>query len=217
MFDFAQARHFMVEGQLRTNEITSPGIVGAMVTLPRERFVPEAWATMAYSESEIPVSATRSLPTPMVLGKLLVAADIRENENVLHVGCTTGYGSAILSRLAASVTALEQDETLAEQARANLSAVGAGNVTVVTGPLVAGYAQSGTFDAILIEGSIEVLPETFAAQLKDNGRLVVVNGRGRTGQGTIFRRSGNEFGGFPMFDAAAPLLPGFERKAAFAF
>jgi protein-L-isoaspartate(D-aspartate) O-methyltransferase len=223
MFDFAQARKFMVEGQIRTNEITDPGIVAAMSELGRERFVPESWKTLAYADRDIPAAgpgqpgADRFLLSPMVLGKIIRSAEIQPREYVLHIGCTRGYGTAILARLANSVVALEQEEALAKAAADNLAALDLGNVAVVTGPLAMGYPSEGPYDAIVIEGAVETLPESLSDQLKEGGRLVVVMGAGRTGQGTVFRRTAKGFSGYPLFDAAAPVLPGFTRAPAFVF
>lgn len=223
MFDFARARKFMIEGQIRTNEVTDPGIVGAMFELPRERFVPASWATLAYSDGEIPAAeagqpgSERSLLPPMVLGKLITAAEIRSEDYVLHVGAATGYGSAILARLAGSVVALEENAALAKAAGENLASLDIGNVAVVTGPLNAGYVAEGPYDVIVIEGAVEELPEVFASQLKPGGRLVTVVGSGRTGRGTVFQATAAGLSGFPAFDAAAPILPGFAKAPSFTF
>ena len=219
MFDFARARQFMVEGQIRTRDITEPRLVGAMFELARERFVPESWKTLAYADREIPAldGSSRVVPSPMVTARLILEADVREHEYVLHIGCTTGYGTALLARLANSVVALEEDEKLARIAGDNLSALDVGNAAVVTGPLNRGYPAEGPYDVILIEGAVEVLPDSLASQLKEEGRLIAILGAGRTGQGTIFRRTPKGLSGFPRFDAAAPVLPGFAKAPAFSF
>ena len=219
MFDFVAARKFMVEGQIRTRDITEPRIVGAMFDLPREQFVPEPWKILAYGDSEIPAAegSKRVLPEPAVTARIILAAGINPDDYVLHIGCTTGYGTAILARMANSVVALEEDEALAKIAGDNLSALDIGNAAIVTGPLERGYPAEGPYDAIVIEGAIEVLPEAFADQLRDEGRLVAIMGTGRTGQGTIFRKTPAGLSGFPAFDEAAPLLPGFAKAPAFSF
>lgn len=219
MFDFAEARKFMIEGQIRTNDVTEPALVDAMMDLERERFVPASWKTLAYADRAIPAAegSNRVLAPPLVTARLILEADIQPTDYVLHVGCATGYATAILARLANSVVALEEDEALAKAASGNLAALDIGNVAVVTGPLTRGYPSEGPYDAIVIEGCVEVLPDAFNDQLKEDGRLVAIVGPGRTGQGTVFRRTPKGLSGFPIFDAAAPLLPGFEKKAAFTF
>ena len=218
MFDFVAARKFMIEGQIRTGDITEPRLVGAMSDLPRERFVPDSWKTLAYADREIPAGKSkRFIPAPMVTGRIILEAGIGPEDYVLHIGCTTGYGTAILARLANSVVALEEDAALAKAAGDTLSALDIGNAAVVTGPLNKGYPDEGPYDAIVIEGAVEVLPDALAGQLREDGRLVAVMGTGRTGQGTLFRKTPKGLSGFPIFDAAAPLLPGFARAPAFTF
>ena len=129
----------------------------------------------------------------------------------------TGYSSAVLSRLAGAVTALEQEPALARRAREILQTLGASNVTVVTGPLIEGWPATAPYDAILLNGSTEIEPQALLRQLKDGGRLVGVRGRGGTGKAVLARAFGREVSGRPIFDAAAPLLPGFAQPAAFVF
>src|SRR5215469_4379270 len=137
MIDFAAARRMMVEGQVRTSDVSDLRIIAAMLELPRERFVPEAKAALAYLDADVPVTEAqggkpvRRLLKPMVLAKLVQAAAVQASDNVLDVGCATGYSSALLARLARSVIALEEEETLVRLACENLKAVGADNVTVV--------------------------------------------------------------------------------------
>ena len=159
---------------------------------------------------------TRYLLTPMVYARLLQAAEIKEGDTVLDVA-GTGYSPAVLSRLAASVVSVESDPTLAGRARAALANMGAGNVTIVEGPLSEGYAASAPFDVIVINGSFQVEPAALIAQLKDGGRLVGVQGVGRAGRAMVYRKSGSATSGRAVFDAAAPLLAEFTREPAFTF
>ena len=223
MTDFAAARRMMVDGQVRTSDVTDLRIVAAMLELPRERFVPEDKADLAYLDLDIPVTPAsagqpaRRLLKPMVLAKMVQAAEIAAGDHVLDVGCATGYSSALLARLAQSVVALEEDDALARQARENLRAVGTENVTVVTGPLTQGWPAGAPYDAILVNGATEIMPQALTRQLKDGGRLVAVLGRAPASQTMLYRRVGGEVSGWPIFDAAAPLLPGFTSPPAFVF
>jgi protein-L-isoaspartate(D-aspartate) O-methyltransferase len=159
----------------------------------------------------------RALLKPMVLAKLIQAAGIREGDRVLDVGCATGYSSAVLARLAAAVVALEEDTALARVAGETLAASGVSNVSVVSGPLHAGFARDAPYDVIVMEGASEVVPAALLAQLKDGGRLVAVIGSGPMGKATIYRAAGGGATGQTLFDASAPLLPGFAKPAAFVF
>ncbi len=121
MFDTATARRMMVDGQVRTADVTNLDLIAAMLAVPRELFVPPAVAGQAYLDSDITVGKGRALLKPMVLAKLIQAAQVSGADHVLDVGCATGYSSAVLSRVVGSVVALEEDATLARE-----SAGGAG-------------------------------------------------------------------------------------------
>ena len=217
MIDFAAARRHMVDGQVRTADVTDLRILSAMQEIPRERFVPPASADIAYLDFDLPVGegGSRRLIKPMVLAKLIHAAEIASTDRVLDVGCATGYGAAVLSHVAGAVVALEQDAGLAQAARTALA--GTTNVSVVSGPLTAGWPQGGPYDVIILEGATEIAPQAYLSQLKEGGRLACVLGGGPGAKAMIYYRSGDELGGRPVFDASAALLPGFAKTPVFAF
>ncbi len=219
MTDFAAARRHMVDGQVRPADITDIRITSAMLDVPRESFVPDKVKALAYLDLDLGLgaagAATRCLMKPMVLAKLIQALEIEATDKALIVGAATGYSAAVIARMAGEVVALEQDEGLVRIATTALS--GAANVKVVAGPLPAGHAAGAPYDAILVEGAVEALPDAFRAQLKDGGRLVCILGTAPGGSAMLYRRSGHELGGRPIFDAAAALLPGFAKAAEFAF
>ena len=217
MVDYARARRAMVDSQVRPHDVTDLRIIAALSDVPREEFFPPAQRALAYLDAEVPVAGSRALLKPMVFAKLMQAAAIGENDRVLDVACATGYSSAVLAKLAANVTALEEDPALARTARETLATAGAANVTVATGPLTAGQPQGAPYDAIFIEGAIEVVPESLIAQLEGGGRLVAVIGRVPMGKATLYRKAAGHATAVPLFDAAAPPLPGFARPAAFVF
>jgi protein-L-isoaspartate(D-aspartate) O-methyltransferase len=217
--DYAQARRGMVDGQVRPHDVTDPRILTALLAVPRERFLDPLHRPLAYLDTEVPVSAQsrRALLKPMVFGKLLQAAEIKETDRVLDVGCATGYSAAVLARLAGNVVALEEDAALARTATSNLAAVGAANLSIVSGPLTAGWPQGGPYDVILLEGRSEVAPEALLEQLNDNGRLLAVIGGAPMAKATIYRKVGPSVTAQLLFDAGAPLLPGFVKPPEFVF
>jgi len=219
--DFVTARRNMVEGQVRTADVTDPNIVAAMLDIPRERFLPPAKAGLAYLDFEVGLDQVadrpgRRLVRPMVLARLLQEAEIAPRDRVLDVGCATGYSAAVLSRIAGSVFALEEDAALARVAERTLKEFGVSNVTVVTGPLAAGWPAVAPYDVILLDGASQAAPRTLFGQLKEGGRLVGMIGRAPA-RGTIYRMDRGDVSGRPIFDAAAPLLPGFTLTPAFVF
>jgi protein-L-isoaspartate(D-aspartate) O-methyltransferase len=220
MFDFAAARRMMVDCQVRTSDVTDQRIIAAMQDLPRERFVPERNASLAYLDLDVAVTAgtpARRLLKPMVLAKLVQAAEIGPQDRVLDVACATGYSTALLARLARNVVALEEDATLARHARENLAAVGAVNAEVVSGSLPDGWQAGAPYDVIFMNGAAEVVPDRLLRQLAEGGRLVGVVGRAPASKAVLYLATGGQASALPVFDAAAPPLPGFAEPPAFVF
>jgi protein-L-isoaspartate(D-aspartate) O-methyltransferase len=219
--DFSERRVKMVDGQIRTTDVTSAPLLEAFLTVPRENFVGQASASLAYIDEDVRIGATpegpRYLMEPSPLARLIQLADVAASDSVLDVGCGTGYGSAILSRLARSVVALESDAQLAAQAAATLSALGCGNVEVVTGTLRDGLAARAPYDVILVNGSVEEVPQALHDQLAEGGRLVAVEGRGNAGVARLFLKTTGVVTGRRAFNAAIKPLPGFERTRVFEF
>jgi protein-L-isoaspartate(D-aspartate) O-methyltransferase len=217
MFDTAAARRIMVDCQVRTADVTDPELIAAMLEVPRELFVPKALADRAYLDSDLTIGEGRVLLKPMVLAKLIQAGQIGPTDHVLDAGCGTGYSAAILARLAGSVVALEQDAAIAATAKQALAAAGAGGVTVVTGALTEGWPSGGPYDFILLNGASEITPDAYAGQLKPNGRLACIYRPGPAGKAMIYRAVEGHLVGRPIFEAAAPVLPGFTAPKAFVF
>lgn len=221
MADFSTARRMMVDGQVRTSDVTDLRIISAFTSVPRERFVAPSKTALAYLDLDAPVvddaGSARRMLKPMVLAKLLQALKIEESDRVLVAGCASGYSAAIIANLAGSVVALEEDAELAGRAATMMSALGYANVEVVRGPLTAGWPAGAPYDAVLIDGAVEVLPDSFRSQLKEAGRLACVRGRKPPAKAFLYRLIEGELGGRPIFDATAPLLPGFAEKPAFVF
>jgi protein-L-isoaspartate(D-aspartate) O-methyltransferase len=223
MIDYATARRNMIDGQVRTADVTNLDLITAMADLPRERFLPASVAPLAYLDCDAAVtenqsdSSARRLIKPMVLAKLIQAADVARGDRVLDVGCASGYASAVLARLAGSVVALEEDAALARRAEQILGELGIANVAVERGALTEGWPAGAPYDVIIIEGAIEFVPEALGRQLRDGGRLVCVFGRAPAGKAMLWQATSGHPNGRPIFDAAAPLLPGFAKPPEFAF
>jgi protein-L-isoaspartate(D-aspartate) O-methyltransferase len=216
--DYAAARYKMVENQIRTNRVTDPLVVAAMSELPREAFVPEPLQGVAYVDGDIPLGGGRWLMEPLTTALLLQTAEIGPEDVVLDVGCGTGYASAAMARMASAVVALESDPGLAAHANAALADFGLETVTVVEGPLQAGYPRQAPYDVIFFGGGIGEISPAITDQLADGGRMVaVVYDKRGVGKGTLFIRVGDVVSGRGVFEAATPMLPGFERESTFEF
>jgi len=217
MTDYAARRTTMVDTQVRPSDVTKYPIIDAMLSVPRELFVPAGRREAAYIGENIPLGPGRVILEPRTLAKMLDTLNIQGDELVMDIATGLGYSAAVMARLAEAVIALEEDETMASEAEAALSEAGADNVAVVTGPLAEGAPQHGPYDVIAIEGAVEAVPQTVLDQLKDGGRIACLFTEGTLGvcrigyfiDGTVSWRD--------IFHASAPVLPGFERSAEFVF
>jgi len=221
MSGFSTARQKMVDGQVRPSDVTDIRILDAMLAVPREAFVPPKQRALAYLDLDLDVGeggpAKGFLIKPVVTAKMLQAAEIKETDNVLMVGCATGYAAAIVARLAGQVTATEGDPALAARAKDAIAGLGLANVTVRAAAAADGDPASAPYDVILLNGATEVVPERLYHQLREGGRLVGVFAMTQPQRATIVTRSHGDFGSRALFDAAVPVLPGLERLPAFVF
>jgi protein-L-isoaspartate(D-aspartate) O-methyltransferase len=218
MVDFAAARSNMVESQIRTNKVTDPNLLDAFETIPRERFVPEPLRGIAYVDEDVALGGQRFVMEPMVLAKLLQAAQPGPGDVALDLGCASGYATAILSRLVATVVALEVDTALAAAANQILDELEIDNAVVVEGRLAEGYPKQAPYNVILLNGAVSEVPLAIADQLAEGGRLVTVVSVGAgLGRATLMRRDSGVISSRILCDAAVPVLPGFEAAPGFVF
>lgn len=215
-FDPAIARRNMVLSQLRPSQVTDEAVIAAMSEVPRERFVAPELAALAYIDEEVAIAPGRALLEPMVFARMLQATEIAPGDKVLDIGAATGYGAAVLARLAGEVVALESEPELAVAARGLLAAL-APAVQVTQGALESGDSQHAPFDVIVFEGAIAELPAALFGQLADGGRAVAVVGEAGRTKAILYRRHKGEIAERVLFDAAAPLLPGFAKAPRFVF
>jgi protein-L-isoaspartate(D-aspartate) O-methyltransferase len=218
--DTADSRSRMVDCQLRPNKVSDSRVLGAMRTLPRERFLPPASAALAYTDADVPLAGGRCLMEPLALARLVQLADPQPGERVLVVGAGTGYGAAVLAACGVAVVALEEAEDLLRIARAVVAELAPG-VQLVTGPLVAGWRAGAPYDLVFIDGGFEQLPAAIAGQVRaTGGRLVGVRVMsGRIGQAVLGERAGTapEIALRPAFDCGTPVLPSLKREPGFVF
>jgi protein-L-isoaspartate(D-aspartate) O-methyltransferase len=215
---FADARKNMVDSQIRPNRVSDPRILAAMRRIPRERFLPPAVLSLAYADEDVPLGNGRYLMEPMVLAKLLQAAMLREHERVLVVGAGTGYSAAVLVACGCRVVALEEDPALLAIAEAVLPAEAPG-VTLVSGPLGAGWQSHAPYDMILIEGAVPEVPPALGAQLhQETGRLLTAICRdGQATRAIQAEANGGSLGISAIFDCGTPPIPSLRRAPVFEF
>lgn len=215
--DFAQARDQMVESQVRTNDVTDHRILGAMRTLPRERFAPAQKKTLAYGDLELEVAPGRTLLRPRDLAKLIHALGVKGDDRALEIAGATGYGAAVLAACCKEVIAHDPDPELSFAARAALESSGVTNVQAVCTTAADGWADGAPYDVIMLNGAAEVVPDAWLAQLAPGGRLGVIVRQGAAGSARIYTKTGDTVAYRIAFDAAPPIAPGLTKPPAFAF
>jgi len=216
--DYADARNMMVDGQLRPNRVSDPTLLAALRKLPRERFLPEALRPMAYGDDDVPLGGGRALLRPLSIARLIQLAEPRRGERALLVGAGAGYGAALLAACGPTVVALEEDERLLALCLKVLPEL-APAVTVVHGPLAEGWQAGSPYDLIVIEGAVDQVPASLAAQLKPvGGRLIAVRvAGGHLGHAVVAEASEGGLSAQPVFDCTAPVLPGMRAAPSFVF
>ncbi len=216
MTDFAARRLMMVDTQVRPSDVTKFPIIDAMLNIPRESFVPSTMVEAAYVGETLEIAPGRVLLEPRTLTKMLDALDLQPDELVLDLAAGLGYSSAVMAQLAEAVIAVEPIESLADDAEAALEGVGASNVVVERLPLVEGAPRHGPYDVIVVQGGVEVFPETLSEQLKEGGRVAAIFMDGALGVVRIGVKRQGIIRWRDAFNAAAPVLEGFNKERAFA-
>ena len=184
----------MVESDLRRRGILDEGVLDAMASVPREKFLPAEMAEFAYEDHPLPIEAGQTISQPYIVALMAQAMHIDPRSRVLEVGTGSGYGAAVLSRVAEKVVSIERHEGLADRARENLASAGCDNVTVVHGDGMLGFPDAAPYDAIVVTTSGTTVPESLLEQLADGGRLVIPIGPDTRGQALLrITRAGNEF------------------------
>lgn len=217
MMNFEIARDHMIEGQIKPNQVVDPRLIEALRAVPRELFVPAALRGVAYIDEDIEVAPGRYLVEPLVLARMIQAAQPSPRDIVLDIACATGYSSAVLAQLAGAVVAVEEDESLAARATGLLADLRYDSVVVVTNDLTKGWPAQAPYDVIVINGMVEEVPQDLLDQLNENGRLVTVQSIDGVGKAMLYVKAGGAVGHRELFDAATPLLSSFAKPRSFTF
>jgi protein-L-isoaspartate(D-aspartate) O-methyltransferase len=215
--EYARARLNMVNNQLRPSRVDDPKVLDAMAHVPRERFLPKALRGVAYADEDLPLPGNGWLIEPLVLARLIQAAEVRPTDVVLVVGCTTGYAGAVLARLAGTVLLVEPPAAAAP-VEALLDHLGVDNVVVVVSDdPAAGHPGQAPYDVILLVGSVAAVPPALLEQIGESGRIAAVIDDGRIGKATLFVKLHGVVGQREVGDAQTPPCPGLEPRPGFAF
>ena len=205
-----------MDTQVRPSDVTKFPIIDAMLSVPREQFVPPNARETAYADEQVAIGKGRVILDPRAFAKMLDALEFQGDELVLDIGGGLGYSSAVIAHMTQAVVLLEEDETLASDAQGQLLENGADNVIVQEGALSGGAPDHGPYDVILIQGGIATLPEVITAQLKDGGRIGALFMEGALGEVHVGHKADGVISWRFAYNAAAPILPGFEKEVVFS-
>jgi len=205
----------MVDTQVRPSDVTKFPIIDALLNVPREKFVPDGKREAAYIGENLSIGLSRVILEPRTFAKLLDVLDIKNSELVLDIGSGFGYSSAVISRMAELVIAVEQDEVFASEAEEILSEVGADNVVVQVNKLEDGAPKHGPYDVIILQGGVEEIPLSILNQLKNGGRIGAIFIEEGLGTARIGYKLNNKVTWRYSFNAAVPILDGFRKQKDF--
>ena len=216
MSDFAARRLMMVDTQVRPSDVTKFPIIDAMLTVQLELFVPRDKREAAYIGENVGLGDGRVLLEARSLEKMLDALDLQKTDLVLDIGAGLGYSAAVMARMSEAVVALEDTPERIAEAQDALTEAEADNVILQLGHLVEGAAQHGPYDVIVIEGAVEMVPPGLVAQLKEGGRIACIFSDAALGTAKIGYKLNGRVTWRALFNAGAPLLPGFQAARDFA-
>ena len=216
MTNFTARRTMMVDTQVRPSDVTKFPIIDAMLSVPREVYVPATMQEAAYIGENLDIAAGRVVLEPRTFGKMLDALMIDVDDVVLDIACGLGYSTAVLAQMCDFVVAVEDDDARAVQAQETLSAQGVDNAAVMTGPLAEGSAKSGPYDIIMVQGAVHTVPDALLDQLREGGRIACIFAEDALGVVRIGLKIDGTVNWRFAFNAGAPVLTGFEKQAAFS-
>lgn len=216
--DFEQARFNMVEQQIRTWDVLDPAVLELLGTVPREQFVPDGRRELAFADLELPIGHDEVMLAPKLQARIVQEVTVAPTDRILEIGTGTGYLTALLAKLGATVTSVEIHEDLAAAARARLSTLGIDNVKVETGDGARGWDTAHAYDVIVLSGSLPMLPDTFQKQLKPGGRLFAIVGDRPVMSARLIVREGNSaYAAVTLFETVIDPLRNAQQPGRFVF
>ncbi len=216
--DFEHARFNMVEQQIRTWDVLDPAVLELLGTVPREQFVPEGRQELAFADLELPIGHGEVMLAPKLQARIAQEVSVAPTDCILEIGTGTGYLTALLAKLGATVTSVEIHAALAAAAQARLASLGIDNARVETGDGARGWDTAHAYDIIVLSGSLPVLPDTFQKQLKPGGRLFAIVGERPVMHARLIVREGeNAFTGVTLFETVVDSLRNAQQPVRFVF
>ena len=207
----------MIEGQIKPIGGMQKNILQAFSSVNRDDFVPQNLKDNCYSEKNLFLKRDRFVLKANLIAKIISALNISNEENVLVIGSSTGYSSAIISRLAETVISIEEDQELLDFSEEAIKKNGIDNIVFINNPMIEGCSEQEPFNAIIIEGAIDEVPAKILNQLEDNGRLIaMINNKGVSNV-IEYQKKNNIFTDRFLFSCTAPKLKCFDKRKSFSF
>jgi protein-L-isoaspartate(D-aspartate) O-methyltransferase len=213
-----QARFNMIEQQIRPWEVLDPEVLDLLFVVKREDFVPAAYRNLAFADMEIPIGSGQVMLAPRVEARLMQELGIRKTDKVLEIGTGSGYMAALLAARADHVVTVESRPEIAEFARQNLERAGVANVTIEIGDGAIGWAQRGSYDAIVVSGALPSLPDALLKQLRLGGRLAAIVGEAPVMEAQLVTCSAEGvYNTINLFETVVPALDSGNAITGFSF
>ncbi len=191
--DFEKQRQGMVENQLKKRGIASQNVLDAMRTVPRERFVPDAYADAAYRDGPLPIGDGQTISQPYIVALMTQGLAVQRADRILEIGTGSGYQTAILQHLSDFVYSIERLVPVALQARRNLEPLGYRTDRMIIADGTAGWLKASPFDCIIVTSGSPRVPPPLKDQLAENGRMIIPVGSRHTQQLLTITRCGQAF------------------------
>ncbi|MDB4521871.1 protein-L-isoaspartate O-methyltransferase [Gammaproteobacteria bacterium] len=208
-----QARDNMIKQQVRTWEVSDPRVVAVLYKFPREEFVPESWRELAYSDTNIVINETSCMLFPGMEARMLQALNVQSGERVLELGTGCAYMTALLTDLSGDVISLDTNDCVQSGIRENLK-----NVKFEKGSLIEGWQDKGSFDVIVLNGSVQSVPQGLLEKLNPEGRLFAVIGERPAMSATLIKRSKDQsLTEEILFETSLPRLQSAAEEDIFSF
>jgi len=204
-----QARHAMIEQQIRPWDVVDMQVLNTMQQVPRERFVPDAYQSLAFADTELPLTHGQSMLKPVVEARLLQALALNANDEVLEIGTGSGYITACLANMARSVTSIDLYEDFISATKAHLNALDLNNVRLIKADALQ-FEPNQQFDAIAVTAAVSSVPSSFLQWLRPGGRLFIVEGNAPAQEALCITRTADGFDRKSLFETDVPYLLGAE-------
>ena len=214
--DTEQARHAMIEQQIRPWDVIDARVLQTFASVPRERFVPERHRALAFADTALPIGHGQYMFKPVLEGRMLQAAGIQADDDVLEIGTGSGFITACLAHLARAVTSIDLHADFLDSAKAKLAALDLNNVCFEQADALA-YRPQQQFDAVLVTAAVAALPDAFRQWLRPGGRLFVIRGLSPVQEALRLTRNGDSFDIESLLETDVPYLIGAAPEPKFTF